>query len=528
MATACDQCIYWMPTEYVNVCKMSRLTISSVLWTIVKTKKIPLEHWTLFNWYLPTLCSITWLSFVLNAYNSSLNSMTIELHVLHQVVYSVFHHSFDSPVILIECNSICKNDASIHLMIEQCNFNAFDDLSWWQSVSIFPHFSPFQYGFSLFSIFFIQFESRMWFSLNLCLFGVYCYFHIIIARCVCKLRTIRASTFCIVDSYSSHWTMKQSHYIQIYKCVLFNVSTICDPNWGTSFEFELEQWTVNTVTESRHFCSVHKFIRHIFFRLLLLLSSSSFHFVHCSNATLILFHSLDPYALNSFEMFINRCCSFVSFCFCVEPIRSWHIFLLIFFCFVFKMIFYNAVAGNLFIVRWDAEEECDDLFLFVLFFHRRHNRWTSYPSKFSHLKSKWIIIMCILNFFCRNFSILITPTELLPSIFQDNPTKLIDVLFVDDNWPLNSYFLNQCMHIPFIYRIAVMMQLLFLFNFSIANGFDLLPHLSWQCSSSFYRTTFYMRSLDQVKWFWWWFHRWNKSLKISTTTECTQWDIVNR
>lgn len=95
------QCMQNEPVDY-----------SSVLWTIVKLK-IPLEHWTLFNWCLLTLCSIGWLSFVSNARNSSLISMTIELHVLYQVGSSFIHHSF-WIFIRLNCDSICENDASTH------------------------------------------------------------------------------------------------------------------------------------------------------------------------------------------------------------------------------------------------------------------------------------------------------------------------------------------------------------------------------------------------------------------------------
>lgn len=109
------------------------------------------------------VCSITWLSFVLNAYNSSLNSMTIELHVLHQVDSSFFHHSFEFIRLSFHWMQFdlwkwCFDT----LMIEQCNFYAFDDLSWWQSASIFPHFSTF--FFNSIWIFLLFVFSSIWFT----------------------------------------------------------------------------------------------------------------------------------------------------------------------------------------------------------------------------------------------------------------------------------------------------------------------------------------------------------------------------
>lgn len=235
--------------------------------------------------------------------------------------------------------------------------------------------------------FLIYFDSlNAIFAKILCLFDVYCYFHIIIALCVCDMRTtsytsIQMFVHSILVQAIERWN-KVTMYIQIYECVLYN-----------DMRSELEHivwnwaWTVNNLWHSQNIfvpylfriiggAQVHKPIFFIFWLLLLL---SSFHFVQISLMTL--FHSMDPYyALNSFEMFkhtdARSFTSLSSLCWTNAYNSN-----------TFSLTFCNAVAGNLFIVRWDTREmqRRNAMIYFYSFYFSTAG--TLYSSEFSHQKS---------------------------------------------------------------------------------------------------------------------------------------------
>lgn len=207
--------------------------------TIMKLK-IPLEHWTLNIVQLMSanVAFYTWLSFVsifeCSQYLFKLDDNR-ELHVLHQVGSSFFHHSFDCDS--VECNSICENDASTH-----CNWT----MQFSMHSMIFYDDKAHTFFTNLIWIFLfcVQFVSRYF-----CMCGVYCYFHISLSLyvyCVCKLRTNHTRTFTF--RLQSRFLFKLQaderwNKVTIFKSMNAYCLAICDPNWGTSFEFELEQWT---------------------------------------------------------------------------------------------------------------------------------------------------------------------------------------------------------------------------------------------------------------------------------------------